>query len=53
LPLGTGPSESAPPQSAVDQLAARVTALKVKYKSGSMADRVADVEIYLDAVRRL
>ena len=53
-PLGTGvsPEERATLQSAVDQLAARVTALKVKYRSGAMADRVADVEIYLDAVRR-
>jgi dienelactone hydrolase len=53
-PLGTGvsPEERATLQSAVGQLAARVTALKVKYRSGGMADRVADVEIYLDAVRR-
>lgn len=53
-PLGTGvsPEERATLQSAVDQLATRVTALKVKYRSGAMADRVADVEIYLDAVRR-
>ena len=53
-PLGTGisPEERATLQSAVDQLAARVAALKVKYRSGAMADRVADVEVYLDAVRR-
>ena len=53
-PLGTGvsPEERATLQSAVDQLATRVTALKVKYRSGAMADRVADVEVYLDAVRR-
>ena len=30
----------------------KVSALKRKYSSGAMADRVADVEVYLDAVRR-
>src|SRR5262245_32722038 len=39
-------------QAAVDRLSARVAALKRQYPSGQMADRVADVEVYLDAVRR-
>jgi dienelactone hydrolase len=53
-PRGTGVSdgERATLQSAVDQLAAKVAALKARYPSGAMADRIADVEVYLDAVRR-
>ncbi len=53
-PLGTGVTaeERATLQSAVDALSARIASLKKTYRSGSMADRVADVEIYLDAVRR-
>src|SRR3990170_2376758 len=53
-PLGTGVSadERVTLQAAVDQLAAKVAALKKTYPSGPMADRVADVEVYLDAVRR-
>ncbi|MEO7274192.1 MAG: prolyl oligopeptidase family serine peptidase [Vicinamibacterales bacterium] len=53
-PLGTGltPVERALLQSAVDQLGKKVAALKAKHPSGPLADRVADVEIYLDAVRR-
>jgi predicted esterase len=53
-PLGTGlsPDEKPALQAAVDKLAARVAALKKQYRSGAMADRVADVEVYLDAVRR-
>jgi dienelactone hydrolase len=53
-PLGTGisPQDKATVQQAVDALAARVAALKRRYSSGSMADRIADVEVYLDAVRR-
>jgi dienelactone hydrolase len=53
-PLGTGVSfeERGTLQSAVDQLAAHVAALKTRYRSGAMADRIADVEVYLDAVRR-
>ncbi len=53
-PLGTGVSadEKVALQATVDQLAAKVAALKRKYPSGHMADRIADVEIYLDAVRR-
>jgi dienelactone hydrolase len=47
------PLEKAALQEAVDQLSARIVALKRKYGSGSaLADRVADVEVYLDAVRR-
>ena len=53
-PLGTGisPAETATLQAAVDQLAAKVVALKKQYRTGGMRDRVADVEVYLDAVRR-
>ena len=53
-PMGTGLSESdrATLQAAVDHLAARVMALKRQFPSGAMADRVADAEVYLDAVRR-
>jgi predicted peptidase len=53
-PLGTGvsPDEKATLQASVDQLSAKVAALKRKYPSGQMADRVADVEVYLEAVRR-
>ncbi len=53
-PRGTGvsPEEHASLQAAVDRLAARVAALKKQHRTGVLADRVADVEIYLDAVRR-
>jgi dienelactone hydrolase len=53
-PLGTGLSadEKALLQVRVDELAAKVARLKAQYRSGPMADRVADVEVYLDAVRR-
>ena len=53
-PLGTGvsPQEKASLQDAVDQLSVRIVALKKKYTSGSQRDRIADVEVYLDAVRR-
>jgi hypothetical protein len=53
-PLGTGVSadERAALQAAVDALAGKVGALRKQYPSGPMADRIADVEIYLDAVRR-
>ncbi len=53
-PLGTGISadEKALLQIRVDELAARVARLKSQYRTGAMADRVADVEVYLDAVRR-
>jgi dienelactone hydrolase len=53
-PLGAGVSaeERITLQTAVDQLGAKVAALKKVHPAGSMADRVADVEVYLDAVRR-
>jgi pimeloyl-ACP methyl ester carboxylesterase len=53
-PRGTGVSaeEAAGLQSRVGELAAKVAELKARYRSGPMADRVADVEVYLDAVRR-
>ncbi len=53
-PLGTGVSadERAALQVQVGQLSSRVADLKRKYPSGPMADRIADVEIYLEAVRR-
>src|SRR3954447_13535895 len=53
-PRGTGVSadERAVLQSSVDRLAVKVASLKTKYRSGAMADRVADVEVLLDAVRR-
>ena len=53
-PRGTGISteEQAALQVKVAELAARVASLKPRYRSGPMADRVADVEVYLDAVRR-
>ena len=53
-PLGAGVSaeEKATLQSSVDQLSGKVAALKRKYPTGQMADRVADVEVYLEAVRR-
>ena len=44
--------ETAQLQAAVDRLVARVAALKRQYSTGPLADRVADVEVYLDAVRR-
>ena len=53
-PLGTGVSqdERAVLQVQVDQLSSRVADLKRKYSSGPLADRIADVEVYLEAVRR-
>jgi dienelactone hydrolase len=53
-PLGHGLSviDKAALQLKVDQLAARVAALKRRHRASPMADRVADVEVYLDAVRR-
>ena len=53
-PLGTGVSaeEKATLQAGVDALSVKVAALRKKYRTGPMADRVADVEVYLDAVRR-
>lgn len=53
-PLGIGVTaeEARTLQSAVDALAAKVAALKQQHRSGPMHDRIADVEVYLDAVRR-
>src|SRR4051812_4239678 len=58
-PLGTGVTseDKATLQAAVDRLAAKVAALKKKYPSNvsgrsSLRDRIADVEVFLDAVRR-
>jgi dienelactone hydrolase len=53
-PLGHGLSETdqATLQGKVDELAQKVAALKKQYRLAPMADRVADVEVYLDAVRR-
>ena len=53
-PLGTGISaeEARTLQSTVDALAGKVAALKRQYRSGSVHDRIADVEVYLEAVRR-
>ncbi len=53
-PLGTGlsPEETRTLQAAVDDLAVKVAALKKQYQSASMFERIADVEVYLDAVRR-
>lgn len=53
-PLGTGVSaeERATLQASVDGLAVKVAALRKKYRTGQMADRIADVEVYLDSVRR-
>ena len=38
--------------SAVDALSLKVAALKKQHRSGPLANRIADVEVYLDAVRR-
>ena len=53
-PIGTGISgeEARTLQPVVDDLAAKVAALKQQYRSSPLLDRVADVEVYLDAVRR-
>jgi pimeloyl-ACP methyl ester carboxylesterase len=53
-PRGTGvsPQEKATLEQAVKQLSAKISALKLKNRSGPLADRIADIEVYLDAVRR-
>ena len=53
-PLGHGLSDAdkATLQGTVDDLAAMVAALNKQYRGSPMADRIADVEVYLDAVRR-
>src|SRR5262245_56611681 len=53
-PLGHGlaPADVTTLQADVDRLAAAVAALKRQHRGGALADRIADVEVYLDAVRR-
>lgn len=53
-PLGTGISadEKATLQRIVDRLSATLADLKQRHRSGPMADRLADIEVYVDAVRR-
>lgn len=53
-PLGTGLTldERRTLQTAVDDLAARVARLKTQHRVGPLRDHIADVEVYLDAVRR-
>jgi predicted esterase len=53
-PLGTGitAEEAHTLQVAVDDLTSKIVALKQQYRSSPMFDRIADVEVYLDAVRR-
>jgi dienelactone hydrolase len=53
-PLGIGISseEARTLQASVDDLGAKVAALKKQYRSSPLFDRIADVEVYLDAVRR-
>ena len=53
-PLGTGLSadEKTTLQAAVDKLSSSIAMLKRKYRSAPLVDRIADVEVYLDAVRR-
>ena len=53
-PLGHGLSgaDQAALQAKVDELARAVAGLKSQYRDTPLADRIADVEVYLDAVRR-
>ena len=53
-PLGTCTSteEARTLQTAVDDLASKIATLKKQYRSSPMIDRIAYVEVYLDAVRR-
>src|SRR5262245_48026951 len=53
-PLGTGISaeEKVTLQRSVDELASTIARLKRQHPSGPIADRIADVEVYLEAVRR-
>ncbi len=53
-PLGAGIStdEARTLQATVDDLGAKVAALKAQYRSSPLLERVADVEVFLDAVRR-
>lgn len=53
-PLGTGVTaeEARPLQTATDALNAKIVALKQQYRSSPTFARIADVEVFLDAVRR-
>jgi dienelactone hydrolase len=53
-PLGTGVTaeEARTLQTAVDALNGKIVALKRQYRSLPLFDRIADVEVFLDAVRR-
>ena len=53
-PRGTGLSadEKATLQTAVDRLAAQIASLKQRHRTGPLSERIADAEVYLDAVRR-
>ena len=53
-PLGTGVNadERVALQTDVNRLSDTVASLKQRYPSGPMSERVADVEVFLDAVRR-
>ena len=53
-PRGTGLSvdERATLQTTVDRLASQVAFLKQRLRNGPLAERLADAEVYLDAVRR-
>ena len=52
--LGTGltPEEKVTVQADVEKLSAMIAGLKKQYRSGPLAERIADVEVYLEAVRR-
>jgi dienelactone hydrolase len=53
-PLGHGltDSEQRTLEVKVDELGQKVASLRRQYRRAPMADRIADVEVYLDAVRR-
>lgn len=53
-PLGTGlaAEEARTLQSAVDELGSKIAALKQQYRASPLSERIADVEVLLDAVRR-
>jgi dienelactone hydrolase len=53
-PLGTAvtPEDARSLETAVDALQAKIVTLKQQYRSSPMFDRIADVEVFLDAVRR-
>jgi len=53
-PLGAGVTleDARSLQTAVDALHAKIVTLKQQYRSSPLFDRIADVEVFLDAVRR-